>query len=793
KSTTSFSKMSLTDPESAEEYYLGTVGTGTAYCVPLSGLDSLTAYFIKQDGETWNGVTTFTFDAESIEKESDDTANYPLSEKETTFIPEEEAALTITNNTGMFKGKTASLLTVKGQKYVRLALTGSSYKYLAFGTYEEVAAKGDGTSDRGDGSWIQGEVKTEDGKQYCEFILPISEDDLDGKLIPIVSVSEKNYANYASGKATLEESLFPRQIQVKEKEKTIIIGDLDETKELTVTNSAEDLKIQSASLHTLAGPNSNNYKEELILSMVNDTFDKAFIGSAENAAQAEETELLENKEFKLKFRENQKGGELLYDYLEQDVVVSFHDTSSDTWKEYKFNASKENLKLTVSALAEDEEIVNPTPAPTPAPSNNDGTTAAVDSSTGLADGNYTPDTFGFSGGTGKLNITCTNIAVRGGQAFATLVFSSKNITYVKAGGGTYYTDPYGSGCTVEIPVELNKNNRIIALTTAMSTPHEVEYSIFPYLAAAAGEGAAAGNTDTIGDTEKLDENAPQIPGLTFEKEVALSYSEYLKVFNYKDGISLVEIDMTKNSVLDPDYLEKHKDENAEEEDAAEEAPEEESYINEETGEVEARPVEEYVAELYKNDIVKYLVVPEDVELPAGLEKQIIVIRKPVDSVNTGSKEAVDALEKLEKLDVVTALGMEEDAIENETLKDALKDEKVVLSGTMEKPDYRAIVSAKSDLTFLYKELLPLNEDVMKERNIEIDKAAEELTEKEYKDRLYDMTDRFATLSIPAVMDRSADEKDPRGAAEWILVYGILFDKEEKAGTILENSLKELGE
>ena len=124
---------------------------------------------------------------------------------------------------------------------------------------------------------------------------------------PIVSVSEKNYANYASGKATLEESLFPRQIQVKEKEKTIIIGDLDETKELTVTNSAEDLKIQSASLHTLAGPNSNNYKEELILSMVNDTFDKAFIGSAENAAQAEETELLENKEFKLKFRENQKG------------------------------------------------------------------------------------------------------------------------------------------------------------------------------------------------------------------------------------------------------------------------------------------------------------------------------------------------------------------------------------------------------------------------------------------------------------------------------------------------------
>ena len=35
------------------------------------------------------------------------------------------------------------------------------------------------------------------------------------------------------------------------------------------------------------------------------------------------------------------------------------------------------------------------------------------------------------------------------------------------------------------------------------------------------------------------------------------------------------------------------------------------------------------------------------------------------------------------------------------------------------------------------------------------------------------------------------EKDEKGAAEWILVYGLLFDKEEEAKTILENTLKEL--
>ncbi|MBR3275285.1 MAG: hypothetical protein IKG08_01550, partial [Eubacterium sp.] len=81
KTVTSFTKLSLTDPETAKEYYLGTVGEGTAYCVPLENLSALTVQFLKSDN-TWAEETTFTFDAESIAKESDDTANYPLSETE---------------------------------------------------------------------------------------------------------------------------------------------------------------------------------------------------------------------------------------------------------------------------------------------------------------------------------------------------------------------------------------------------------------------------------------------------------------------------------------------------------------------------------------------------------------------------------------------------------------------------------------------------------------------------------------------------------------------------------------
>ena len=103
----------------------------------------------------------------------------------------------------------------------------------------------------------------------------------------------------------------------------------------------------------------------------------------------------------------------------------------------------------------------------------------------LADGVYTPDKFSWSGGTGKVSISCTKITVTGGQAYATIVFSSGSYGYVKANGNTYYPTTTGSTSTFVIPVELNKNNTIIGMTTKMSTAHEISYSIFIYLSAAA--------------------------------------------------------------------------------------------------------------------------------------------------------------------------------------------------------------------------------------------------------------------------------------------------------------------
>ena len=56
---------------------------------------------------------------------------------------------------------------------------------------------------------------------------------------------------------------------------------------------------------------------------------------------------------------------------------------------------------------------------------------------------------------------------------------------------------------------------------------------------------------------------------------------------------------------------------------------------------------------------------------------------------------------------------------------------------------------------------------------------------EYRDRLTNLTDRFAVLDIPLILDRSADEPEARGRAAWMKLYGILYGKQELANRLYD--------
>ncbi len=626
----------------------------------------------------------------------------------------EESELQVNNTTGMFRVVKAEIKKAEnGSLVLAITLSGKSYQNLFVGTYEQAVENGNHRE-----NWIAGELV--DGK-YC-FMIPISGSETS---LPVVSISNTKLKDYESGKGTLERAFYPRQFVIDYENKTLTTGDFDSVSTLVVTNEVKMFSVAAASLETVGGPNSNNYEEILHLTMGSDSFDKIYIGDAESAAKADDTISIENRKASVVVRKNKTGGDIDFDYLEKELVLSFHSVRKNAWYERAFTVSKRNHSLLISEVknqdnnkpgTEDTSKDNHDKEDGKHDSNQEsgydsdltGGTARVDSSTTLKDGVYTPDQFSWSGGTGKVSISCNKITIKNGQAYATIVFSSGHYSYVKANGNIYYGTNTGSTSTFVIPVQLNKNNTIIGMTTAMSAAHEIAYNLFIYLAA-----AGTGEQGEALNNQKLDQKAPVIMGLTYEEEIEMEYTKYVKLYRYENDIMLLEVDMKTDT--------------------------------------EREVLEEETENLYEGNVVKYLIVPEDVEIPAGLDKNVIIIQRPLEKVFVADEDIRKLLK--EELEI---------------------DEELLMEGDVKEPDYKEMVKNKCNLAILPSTVLDKEKDG-----------------KEEKEQLLDLSERFGTLQIPVFVDRMADEEKEEAKLEWLKVYGVLFDCEEKANEVYTEKLAEL--
>ena len=382
-------------------------------------------------------------------------------------------------------------------------------------------------------------------------------------------------------------------------------------------------------------------------------------------------------------------------------------------------------------------------------------TARVNSTTGLKDGVYTPDSFSWSGGTGKVNITCSKVTVTGGQAYATITFSSPHYQYVKANGNVYYPSAKtGSSTSFVIPVELNKNNSVVGMTTAMSTAHEIKYTIFVYIAEAAKANASArangkevtvigangsDSSKTATANKKMDEVAPEIIGLEYQSETKAEYAKYFKIYHYDQGITLLEIDMNKKTGRK----------------AAGKKWKEASEIS------GLNPAEQEQAALYLNNVVKYLIVPENAEIPAGLDKEVIVVRQPADHVYAGSNKTISLMEELGQLDKVTTVGVKKNKCKNETIKEKMAEKEVIYAGTSGKLNYKKLVKNKCNLALLSSSVLP-------------EKRSSKKAAKKKMTAYRKMTEKMTLLQIPVIVDRAKDEKGKDAQKEWEKVYKVIL-------------------
>ena len=420
-------------------------------------------------------------------------------------------------------------------------------------------------------------------------------------------------------------------------------------------------------------------------------------------------------------------------------------------------------------------------------SSTNGTTSRVNTSTRLEDGTYKPDGFLWSGGTGKVGITCSQIRISGGQAYATITFSSSHYQYVKANGSKYLPVSQGGSTTFEIPVELNKNNKIIGMTTAMSQAHEITYSIFVYLAGAqAAEGSSVIGAGMASESKKLDQEAPSIIGLEYQGEVELNHAQYFKIYEYEQGIKLLEIDLASGTPR-----ENQEDESGEVQQSTEmtqsgrvetkttdQSKKEEEQTEDGASEVSQNQSEqEDKSELYLNNIVKYLIVPDGVEIPVGLDKETIVIQQPTDKTYVASDVILDKLEQLGALNQVKAVASEEKDCTNEIIKNALKDKSVDSIGKYDEPDYKKLIKDECNLTVMDTEILPKEDSETQE------------TLEDQLNTMKEILSKYDTLNIPVFIDRSIDEKDELAQAEWLKVYGAIFGCEDKAEDIYAELIK----
>ena len=751
----------------------------------------------------------------------------------------------------MFKVVAVELTVKDGDMKAKITLSGVAYDYLYMGTPEEAAA-----ADKS--AWIAGigtaDYTTDDGqtKTGMQYEIPVAALD---QPLTVASHSEKRDKWYARTITIASASLKKTSDLPADETNKIADG----IYEATAETGAAMFKVVKVKLTAKDG------KMTALITLSGVGYNYLYLGTAADAAADKSAWIASKGKGEYTLNGETKTGlqfEIPVEALDQGLAVAAHAVKSGKWFDRTITIASSSLKKTGDLPSDDSNdpkptivptktptvspsetpVVKPTSTPTPAPtqkpadtkpeqeskyeSDLSGGTSKVDSATTLADGVYTPDGFSFSGGSGKVTISCSKITVTNGQAYATIAFSSPYYGYVKANGNKYMANVSGGSSIFTIPVELNKNNTIIGMTTRMSVAHEISYNIFISLAAAKKGGStssstgfvkADGTTSTIStDNSKLDTTAPEIMGLEYKAETKLAYAEYFKMYHYDEGITLLEIDMTKDTERDPEK-QNEDDKKAEDTDTAAATDEEEAAAasdSKKTSTEKAKDLTEKTKELYEGNVVKYLIVPKDVEIPAGLDKDMIVIQLPVEKTYVASEDALKLLdEQLDAAESIKAVGMEQKDCQIENIAKAMEDKKISFDGAFDDLDYKALVKDEIDFAILPSEFLPGNakdeedadaadetadtkaedqkddkDDKTTDEKADEDKTPEELL-KEENERLSDTAERLATLTIPMLVDRSADEKTDLAKAEWLKVYGVIFGCEDQANELFQQMVK----
>lgn len=269
-------------------------------------------------------------------------------------------------------------------------------------------------------------------------------------------------------------------------------------------------------------------------------------------------------------------------------------------------------------------------------------TGAAGESNETSDGLYIPGHFEWSGGSGKVTISCPQVREADGQTLATLVFSSSHYTYVRVGDETYYGTSDEETSSFEIPVVLDEYMTIAAETTAMSQPHEIEYEIYVSLAVIEDDFPPDGMPEeTEGEPETISDSfgVPEIEGLSYVSSMDPEYAQCFNVYEYSDGFQVVDVPLSG----------------------------------------------------------QYLILPEDGKVPGNLPENMTVISRPLSHIYVAATSSMALFDAIGALDMVTLTGTDAGGWAIEAPRAAIESGRMTFAGKYSAPDYELLLEQGCDL------------------------------------------------------------------------------------------------
>ncbi len=203
-------------------------------------------------------------------------------------------------------------------------------------------------------------------------------------------------------------------------------------------------------------------------------------------------------------------------------------------------------------------------------------------------------------------------------------------------GKTYHPVNTEGNSEFLIPVRLDEDMKISADTTAMSTPHLIDYTLRVSLT----EAPAENDRDSAVSFTKADVTAaPNVPGLELTETEANRYATGFAIHRYSEGYTVISVE----------------------------------------------------------DGRQYLLVPEGKEKPDGLEKDMTVLYLPLDRIYLAASGAMCHFDELGAVEKIMLSGLKSDDWYIESAIKAMEEGTLSYGGKYSAPDYEKILLNETDV------------------------------------------------------------------------------------------------